>query len=296
VGEVLGEVLRMIQPLADQARLRLLLPQPVDCNLAVRADLQRLKQVLLNLLSNAVKYNREGGTVAVTCAEAEGEKLRISVTDTGTGIAPEKMHRLFAPFDRLEAEQRGVEGTGLGLTLSKGLVEVMQGTMGADSTVGQGSTFWVELPRIDKTVEAVREIPATVADTEKTPVAVGTVLYIEDNPANLRLVERIIKLRPGLRLLCATQGQLGMDLAREHRPNMIFLDLHLPDLLGDEVLRQLRDDAATREIPVTMLSADATPRQVERLLAAGATRYMLKPLNVREFLQTLDETLKEGKR
>jgi CheY-like chemotaxis protein/anti-sigma regulatory factor (Ser/Thr protein kinase) len=295
VGEVVGEVLGMIQPLANQARLRLLPPQPGTCDRAVRADLQRLKQVLLNLLSNAIKYNGHGGTVAVSCTvvpvtEAAGAMVRISVTDTGPGIPPEKMHRLFAPFDRLEAEQSGVEGTGLGLTLSKGLVEAMHGTMGVESSPGRGSTFWVELPLIAKTDEPAGEIPATVAVSQETSVTAGTLLYVEDNPANFRLVERILKLRPGVRLLSAMQGRLGIDLAREHRPNLIFLDLHLPDLPGDEVLRQLRADSATRDIPVIVLSADATPHQIERLLAAGARRYLVKPLEMKEFLRILDET------
>jgi PAS domain S-box-containing protein len=293
IGEVVREVLEMIQPLANQAGVRLLPPQRGSCEGAVHADLQRIKQVLLNLLSNGIKYNRKGGTVAICCAETTGTMLRISVTDTGPGIASEKMHRLFVPFDRLDAEKTGVEGTGLGLTLARGLVEAMQGKMGVESTVGKGSTFWVELPRIDKTGTPVGENPVTVADAEETPITSGTVLCVEDNPANFRLIERILKLRPGVRLLSAAQGRLGIDLARQYLPDLIFLDLHLPDIQGDEVLRQLRADGATHDIPVVMLSADATPRQVERLLAAGANRYLLKPLDVKEFLRILDETLRE---
>jgi CheY-like chemotaxis protein len=293
LGEVVREVLRMVQPLADQAGLRLLPPQPEIIHWAVHADLQRLKQVLLNLLSNAIKYNRPRGKVAVCCTEVADTRLRISVTDTGPGIAPEKMHRLFAAFDRLEAEKNGVEGTGLGLTLSKGLVEAMQGNMGVESTLGKGSTFWVELPQIDKTGDSAGDNPATVANLEEASFSSGTVLCVEDNPANFRLIERILKLRPGVRLLSATQGRLGIDLAGQHRPDLIFLDLHLPDIQGDEVLRQLQDNEATRNIPVTILSADATPNQAERLRAAGARRYMVKPLDVKEFLQILDETLKE---
>ncbi len=189
MGEVVEEVVRMIQPLASQAGVRLLPPQLATGDCAVHADRQRLKQVLLNLLSNGIKYNRPGGTVAVSCAISPGTRLRISVTDTGLGIAQEKMHRLFAPFDRLEAEQKGVEGTGLGLTLSKGLVEAMQGQMGAESTVGEGTTFWLELPRIDQTSERTCGNPATVVDTQERPVAAGKVLDVEDNHANFRLVE-----------------------------------------------------------------------------------------------------------
>jgi CheY-like chemotaxis protein/anti-sigma regulatory factor (Ser/Thr protein kinase) len=271
--------------------VRLVPLQPMLCDCAVRADLQRLKQVLLNLLSNAIKFNRHGGSVVVSCTEAADAMLRISVTDTGPGIAPEKMHRLFSPFDRLEADKFGVEGTGLGLTLSKGLVEAMHGKMSAESTLGKGSTFWVELHRIARTDEPAGESSATIANLEETSITTGTVLCVEDNPANFRLIERILKLRPSVRLLSAAQGRLGIDLARQHRPDLIFLDLHLPDLQGDEVLRQLQDDAATRHIPVIILSADATPNQVERLRAAGASRYLVKPLIVKEFLQILDATL-----
>jgi PAS domain S-box-containing protein len=294
VGEVVGEVLGMIKPLAEQAGVRLLPLQAGTCDCGARADLQRLKQVLLNLLSNAIKYNRKGGTVAVSCTEPRIGMLRISVTDTGPGIAPEKMHRLFVAFDRLGAEKTGVEGTGLGLTLAKGLVEAMQGKMGVESTVGKGSTFWIELPRIDRTVEARADKGLSVCDVKAPSVTAGSVLCVEDNPANFRLIERILKLRPGIRLLSAAQGRLGFDLARQHRPDLIFLDLHLPDIQGDEVLRLLRADEATRKTPVIMLSADATPHQVERLLAAGATRYLVKPLDVKEFLQIVDETLKEA--
>jgi CheY-like chemotaxis protein len=291
MGEVVGEVLAMIQPLADAAGVHILPPQPGSCDGAVRADLQRLKQILLNLLSNGIKYNRKGGTLAISCAEAADTMLRISVTDTGPGIAPEKMHRLFVAFDRLDAEKKGVEGTGLGLTLAKGLVEAMQGKIGVESTLGKGTTFWIELSRIDATAEPLEQHLATVAAPAETSTTAGTVLCVEDNPANFRLIERILKFRPGVRLLSATQGRLGIDLAREHRPDVIFLDLHLPDIQGDEVLRQLQGDAATRDIPVMMLSADATPHQIERLRVAGATRYMVKPLDVKEFLQILDETL-----
>ncbi len=284
---VIEEVLGMIQPLVRQANLRLIQPRPVTCHWIVHADLQRLKQVLLNLLSNAIKYNRKGGTIEISCAEVPDAMLRINVTDTGPGIPDDKIHRLFVPFDRLEAEQKGVEGTGLGLTLTKALIEAMRGKMGVESTVGIGSTFWIELPRIDR----AHSIIALASLPEIKPGTAGSVLYIEDNPANFRLVERILELRPGVRLLSAIQGQLGIDLALEHRPDLIFLDIHLPDIAGDEVLRRLREDSRTRDIPVIVLSADATSRQVERLTAAGANHYLVKPVQVQEFLQLLDETL-----
>ena len=295
VGHVIEEVLVMIQPLADQAGIRLLPPHPGNCNLAVLADLQRLKQVLLNLVSNAIKYNREGGTVAVSCA-GRGEMLRISVTDTGFGIAPNKIHRLFEPFDRLDEEHKGETGTGLGLTLSKGLVEAMHGSVGVESTLGHGSTFWVELPLIERTVETKEGTPTLGSHHSKKFAKAGTVLYIEDNPSNLRLVERIFKFRPGVRLLSAALGRHGIDLAREHHPDLILLDLHLPDIEGDEVMRQLQDDTVTREIPVIVLSADATSHLVERFQSMGVQNYLVKPLDVRDFLELLDETLSKGTR
>ena len=294
LGSVVGDVLGMVRPLADSARVQLLPPDGTG-DRAVRADLQRLKQVLLNLLSNAIKYNRDGGTVAVGCSDATGGMVRVSVTDTGPGIAPERMHRLFAPFDRLDADQSGKAGTGLGLTLSKGLVEAMGGTMGADSTLGGGSTFWFELPGVQRVAGLVEEPLPPVRGGEGRSAATGTVLYVEDNPANFRLVERVLQLRPGVRLLSAMQGRLGLALAREHRPDVIFLDLHLPDIPGAEVLRELKA-GPTKDIPVVVLSADASPHQIERLLAAGASRYLVKPIQVTELLHILDETLDPGGR
>jgi CheY-like chemotaxis protein len=225
-----------------------------------------------------------------------GAMLRISVKDTGPGIAPEKIHRLFEPFDRLDEEHKGEEGTGLGLTLSKGLVEAMHGTMGVESNRGQGSTFWVELPLIDMVIEAAVETHKTGASNKEKPANSGTVLYVEDNSANLRLIERIFKFRPGLKLLSTMLGRLGIDLAREHHPDAILLDLHLPDIQGDEVLRQLQDDPATRDIPVIVLSADATSHHVESLRANGARHYLVKPIHVQDLLDLLDETLSKGKR
>jgi CheY-like chemotaxis protein len=170
----------------------------------------------------------------------------------------------------------------------------MKGTMGVESTLGKGTTFWIELPWISKDLVSGGDFPITIVPAEEMSLPSGTVLCVEDNPANFRLIERILKLRPRVRLLSAAQGRLGIDLARQHCPDLIFLDLHLPDIQGDEVLRQLQGDAATRDIPVIMLSADATPHQADRLRAAGAKGYMVKPLDVKEFLQILDDTLKEG--
>jgi len=250
--------------------------------------------VLINLLSNAVKYNREGGQVSVYCAEMAGGKMKIQVSDTGHGIAPEDMKRLFVPFERLSAERSGIEGTGLGLSLSQRLIEAMEGALGVESVVGQGSTFFIEMPKaecpINQTETASGEL--AVDDPTASPNTF-TVLAIEDNVSNYKLIETILARRPGMELLGAMQGGIGLDLARQHHPDLILLDLHLPDIMGGEVLRRLRESPETQEIPVVVISADATAPQIERLLAAGANAYLTKPLNVKEFLSVLDETLKE---
>ncbi|MGI8550525.1 MAG: PAS domain S-box protein [Dehalococcoidia bacterium] len=296
LSEVLQEVVDLARPLAAQRRIRFPAEKGIGADRWVLADQQRLKQVLLNLLSNAIKYNRESGRVTVRCEERPAERLRILVSDTGSGIPPEKLGRLFSPFDRLDAEQGGVEGTGLGLALSKRLVEAMDGIIGVESQVGQGSTFWIELPLA---VTAAEETNQEEAESESKPLALEmngqtrTLLYIEDNLSNLRLVERALERRPNYRLLSAMQGSIGLEIARQHRPDLILLDLHLPDIGGDAVLQRLRDDPRTQTIPVIMVSADATPRQMERLLAAGAREYLTKPLSVKRFLEEVDSLLQE---
>jgi CheY-like chemotaxis protein/anti-sigma regulatory factor (Ser/Thr protein kinase) len=287
LNEVIQEALDLIHPLAAKWNVRLGGAAREVGDRYVLADRQRLKQVLLNFLSNATKFNRPGGTVSIAAEDAPGDRLRVNVTDTGPGIPPEKMGRLFTAFDRLGAEETGVEGTGLGLALSKRLVEVMGGAVGVDSAVGLGSTFWVELPRV--------ESPATGVAPLATPVPAsstqGTVLYIEDNLPNLRLVERLLAHRPGVKLLSAIQGGLGLELAREHRPGLILLDLHLPDIPGEKVLELLQHDPRTRQIPVVVISADATPGRIKQLLSAGAREFLTKPLDVKELLRVLDEIL-----
>jgi CheY-like chemotaxis protein len=201
------------------------------------------------------------------------------------------MHRLFTPFDRLDAPETSVEGTGLGLALSKGLVELMGGSLRAESTIGQGSRFTVELPIAESPTRELGRGTHALGLDDDAPGVRGTVLYIEDNPANLRLVERIVARRPGVTLLSAMQGRRGLELAQAHRPDLIVLDLHLPDLPGQEVLATLRADPATREIPVVILSADATPNQMRRLLQQGAHAYLTKPLVIAQLLTVLDELL-----
>jgi PAS domain S-box-containing protein len=297
VGSVLHEALSLIQPLAAQRGCRIEGDAALTSEEYVVADRQRLTQVLLNVLSNAVKYNRPGGSVYLSYEPAdEGEGLWIRVRDTGPGIAAEKMERLFVPFERLGAEQLGVEGTGLGLALSRRLVEAMGGVMTAESAVGQGSTFAIRLAQAESPLDRLERggHAGTVRAEAAPPEDSRTLLYIEDNLANLSLIETILSERPGITLRSALQGRLGLDLAWEHRPDLILLDLHLPDMAGEEVLARLQSHPRTREIPVVVISADATPGSVERLLQAGARRYLTKPLDVELFLKSIDEILEEG--
>jgi signal transduction histidine kinase/ActR/RegA family two-component response regulator len=287
--DVVNGALDLVRPQAAARGIRL--PEAVAADAYVMADRQRLQQILLNLLSNAVKYNRQGGGVSVRCDRGPSARVRLTVADDGPGIAPELMPRLFTPFDRLDAQELSVEGTGLGLALSRGLAELMRGTLSAESTVGEGSKFTIELPAAECPTQEVERAarPLGVEPADAGPR--GTVLYVEDNSSNLRLVERIIVRRPGVTLLSAMQGRRGVELARDHRPDVILLDLHLPDVPGQDVLAQLRADPLTREIPVVILSADATPGQASRLLQEGAHAYLTKPLVVSQFLGILDELL-----
>ncbi|MBE7211847.1 MAG: response regulator, partial [Gluconacetobacter diazotrophicus] len=261
-------------------------------------DHQRLRQVLLNFLSNAVKYNREGGRVRLECRELplparpDGGRVRIEVSDTGPGLTAEEIGKLFTPFERLQAERGTTEGTGLGLALSKSLVEAMDGHIGVDSVPGEGSVFWIELPLADHpAAHQAGDRLALPGGGSLVAGSAGTILYIEDNLSNLRLIESLFGRDKNLTLLSAEQGTLGIEIARARVPDLILLDLHLPDVPGWEVLAQLRADALTSGIPVIVISADATPHRIERLREAGAQDYLAKPINVRELLRILRERL-----
>ncbi len=228
-----------------------------------------------------------------SASQQPGDRLRIAVADTGRGIAADDLDRLFTPFERLDAAQAGIEGTGLGLALSRQLVSAMGGTSGVQSTLGEGSVFWIELPAAEPIAVAQVAIARDPVAVPRTYAAPKTVLYVEDMVENLRLVEQILKQRPSTTVIPAMLGGVALDLARQHHPDLILLDLHLPDIPGEEVLRRLQADPATRTIPVVVLSADATPHQIDRLLAAGAASYLTKPLSVRAFLQAADQVLGE---
>lgn len=290
IDATVDECVRLVAPAAMERGLQLSADLGTAAGEYVDADRQRLVQSLLNLLSNAVKYSGEGASVTVR-AELVGERrLRILVADTGPGLTEEQQKRLFQPFERLGAERTTVQGTGLGLALTKKLVDAMGGEIGVETASGKGSTFWMLL---DRAAAEVR--PRITRELEvAAPVTTShTVLYVEDNLATIALMEQIFSMRPQIRLITAMQGGLTLDLAREHNPDAVILDLHLPDIPGDEVLRRLRADPRTSHIPIIMFSADATERQVQRLLAAGARAYLTKPAKVLEFLATLDSVLAE---
>ena len=293
VPDIVRHVVQLIRPLAAARGIVVSVAGGADPPVFARADRQRLTQILLNFLGNAVKYNRLGGSVSVQAAVMGESTVRISVADTGPGIPSEKLALLFTPFERLGAEQSAVEGTGLGLAVAKGLAEAMGGSVGVFAEVDCGSTFWVELPRSsapagsDAPQEHTRPAVGTAADAEPQ----GTILYIEDNHSNVRLLERLLTRRRGVRLLSESRGEDGIARARTARPDLILLDLHLPDLTGEEVLRRLWADPETRTLPVAVLSADAMPVQRQRLLASGAVAYLTKPVDIRQLLRLIDDRL-----
>jgi PAS domain S-box-containing protein len=294
VGDAVAEALDLMRPLATERSIGLSAPAALDKTSHVLADRQRLKQVLLNLLTNAVKYTQPGGSVTISCNPSGENKMRLAVSDTGPGIPTDKLSRLFTPFDRLGAEQSNVQGTGLGLALSQRLAQEMGSSIGVESAVGEGSTFWVEFPRTASPLERLAQRKNVGEDRHEqiSDADKRTVLYIEDNPSNLSLIEQVLETEPHIELITAMQGKVGLDLARRHSPDLILLDLHLPDLPGWEVLAQLQADEATRSIPIIVISADATAGQIKRLLAAGARAYLTKPVDVAEFCRFLNETTK----
>ncbi|HEY4757203.1 MAG TPA: PAS domain S-box protein, partial [Chthoniobacterales bacterium] len=291
LANVLDEALDIMRPLAAEHGIEFSAPARVDPPVYVEADLHRFKQVLLNLFSNAVKYSPENGKVSISYRSSGEKTIRIVVADMGAGIASEKLSRLFTPFDRLGAEQSAVEGTGLGLALSARIMHAMGGGIGASSALGRGSSFWVDLPQAEppsiQSAENHNEatVPQWNCDADKR-----TILYIEDNLSNLNLVQEILRQQPQVELLSAMQGRLGLDLARKHSPDLILLDIHLPDLNGWEVFSQLRSAEITRNIPVIVISADATPRQIHQFMTAGARDYLTKPLDVTAFSRVIEES------
>jgi CheY-like chemotaxis protein len=252
--------------------------------------------VLINLLSNAIKYNRAGGGVIVQCMMSGDDRVKVSVKDTGTGLSPEQLAQLFQPFNRLGQEASTEEGTGIGLVVTKQLVELMGGTIGVESSVGVGSVFWVELHASSPPVLEFGETDVVDIDQQKpigehAEAARRTLLYVEDNPANLTLVEQLIARRSDLKLLSAINGHLGIQLARAYRPDVILMDINLPGISGFGALKILHADPATSHIPVIALSANAVPRDIEKGMEAGFFRYLTKPIKVEEFMDALNIAL-----
>jgi len=292
LGGVILECQGMIEPQAQNRGIRMTFP-PFAVPCFVQADRTRLKQVLINLLSNAIKYNHAGGTVVVDCVGSTAERIRLNVRDSGAGLPPEKLAQLFQPFNRLGQEHGAEQGTGIGLVMSKRLVELMGGVLGVESSVGVGSVFWCELgAAVAPKLEADTAKPAGMAHAQAQPgVPLRTLLYVEDNPANLKLVEQLIARRPTMRLLSAVDGNIGIQLARAHQPAVILMDINLPGISGIEALKILREDAATAHIPVVALSANAMPRDIAKGLEAGFFSYLTKPIKVKEFMEALDTAL-----
>ncbi len=289
VASVIEETSELMAPIAAERSIRII-QHCAHPALAVQADRQRFSQVLVNLISNAVKYNHRDGTITISCREVSASQASVMVSDTGPGISPEDLERIFVPFERLGAETTAVEGTGIGLPLARALTDAMSGQLGASSVLGQGSTFTLTLPRVPDLVYLSDPSLAPAALLAKPDALADgiSVLYVEDNPANIEVVTRFLRGKPGVSLRSEASGRAGLESAARNKPDMILLDLHLPDMHGDRVLSDLKNEPATAAIPVVVLSADASPGVVRRLLASGAFAYLTKPIELVELGKLLD--------
>jgi CheY-like chemotaxis protein len=295
LSELLPECQSMMEPQAQQSGIRMTFPR-FDAPLFVSADRTRLKQIIINLVSNAIKYNQAQGSVVVDCTALDSQRTRISVRDTGAGLPPEKLAQLFRPFNRLGQEAGSVPGTGIGLVVSKRLAELMGGVIGVESTVGAGSVFWCEMISAEapRALVAGSDPGALFKPKSLVGPAGRTLLYVEDNPANMKLVEELIARFPELQLVTAINGTLGVERARAMRPQVILMDINLPGISGIQALKILRDDPATARIPVIALSANAMPRDIKKGLEAGFFRYLTKPIKIKELMDTLNDALQCG--
>ena len=290
IRPLIEETSRLMAPIAAERSIRII-QHCADPALVVGADRQRLSQVLVNLISNAVKYNHRGGSITISCAEAGTDQAIIVVSDTGPGLSSENIERVFIPFERLGAEQTEVEGTGIGLPLARALTEAMRGQLTASSVLGQGSAFTVSLPRAPDLVQVPGPglAPASRAPRPRSPAGASvSILYIEDNPANVEVVSRFLRSRPDTTLRSETSGRAGIAYAARNRPDIILLDLHLPDLHGGQVLVELKAEPATAAIPVVVLSADASQGVIRRMIADGALAYLTKPVEFGALGELLD--------
>lgn len=287
LDKVMNEAIKLNRDLIEKNQLQL--QRKCLEKYHVIADKVRLRQVLVNLISNAAKYNRAGGTINVQCASQDG-RVKISIMDNGKGIKAEHMHKLFTPFERIEADRSGVDGTGIGLALSKQIIELMNGTIGVESEQGVGSTFWITLPMAKKTITR-REATGKSEQTRETIQVKHKVLYIEDNARNLRLVQSILKLRNDIECLSATNAQQGLQIAASQSPDLILMDMNLPDLDGYSAFDALQSQEATKYIPVFAVTANAMAKDMEQGMAYGFRQYITKPIDVKEFMQAIDKEL-----
>ncbi len=292
LDDILAECRGMVEPMGQPRRIRMLFPDTTGA--VVMADRTRLKQVLLNLLSNAVKYNRELGAVVLDSTVTDTQRVRLSVQDTGHGLRADQLDALFQPFNRLGQENGAEEGTGIGLVVTKRLVELMGGAIGVSSSVGVGTVFWIELDLTEPVKSALpggTVLPIGRRESIAAPSGAHTLLYVEDNPANLKLVTEIVAFRADLHLYAAPDAHIGIEMAKAHQPHLILMDLNLPGMSGLDALGELRRDPRTSHIPVLALTANAMPRDIERGLDSGFYRYLTKPINIEEFNEAIDSTL-----
>ncbi|WP_296495146.1 ATP-binding protein, partial [Rhodoferax sp.] len=293
--EVMNECRAMVEPQVGQRGIDLKF-LPLESDHFVEADRTRMKQVLINLLSNAIKYNKPGGTVTLACTPMPPDSIRISIQDTGVGLTQEQLAQLFQPFNRLGKELGPEEGTGIGLVVTKRLVELMGGAIGVDSAVGVGSVFWIDLRLATAPQLASQYVTQTTLARPQvldgTPLR--TLLYVEDNPANMVLIEELVARRSDLRMLSAADGHLGIEFARAHQPDVILMDINLPGISGLEAMKILRADPLTAHIPIIALSANALPGDVAIGLATGFFSYLTKPIKLDEFMDSLDLALKSS--
>lgn len=294
IKSVLGECLILIKPLADEHNINIIENFKENKNALVRADNTRLIQVLLNIISNAIKYNKENGSIIIGYSETSDNKIKISIKDTGIGIAKDKQKDLFTPFTRIDAGKSNIEGTGIGLTVSRKLISLMQGSINFESEPNIGSTFWIEIPLANDSEKKTNKISehetsSTIYDLH------GTLLYVEDNPANLRLMEALVSNIRNLNLLSATTASKGIALAKEKQPDIIILDINLPDMSGIDAYKELKATAETSHIPVMALSANASRHDIEKGLATGFEFYLTKPMNINEVVSAMNTILNKNK-
>ena len=295
---VFDDVMDIIKPLAVQQNISIKYSDLKQKQFTVTADKQSLKQILLNLLNNAIKYNKQNGSVTINTEtksyrDDEPGYVRISISDTGIGIKQDDIPKLFTPFERIGYDNSLIEGTGLGLAVVKKLVEVMGGFCGVESVARKGSTFWIELPIADEQDPKMLNIKELAVTESNISEKQGTILYIEDNMPNVELIKQILSSqRPGIDLITSTNGKETVKLAIKHKPELILLDLNLPDIFGGDVLKLLLENKKTKDIPVIVVSADGMEHQIEKMTKAGAKKYLTKPLEVSVFLSMIDEIVK----